>query len=114
MNLPSILPRVRIVLSQGGYLITGSVFTYVEEKDLLKKSGENCWKGPCVIEAKTDRKYICQNEVVLVHFGFNERFKEKMEILEGFSSKKDRDNEELYVQYVQKYVKNGGETSDAV
>lgn len=102
------------MLREGGYLITGSVFTYVEEKDLLKKEGENCWKGPSVIEAKTDRKYICQSEVVLVHFGFNEKSKEKMEILEGFSSKKDRDNEELYALYVQKYVKYGGETSDII
>ena len=65
----------------------------------------NAWKGPCPIEARSDSKYICQSECVLLVFGFREAARESIKILEGFSNKKDRDSEQQYSEYLSKYVK---------
>jgi len=43
---------------------------------------------------------------VLLAFAFKETLRESLKILEGFSNKKDRDSEQLYSEYMLKYVKH--------
>ena len=81
------------------------MFTYVEDKDLLKVNDGNSWRGPARIEGRAERRYICQTECILMEFRFEEQPADTKSVVQGFSSKKDRDSEELYNQYISKYIK---------
>lgn len=81
------------------------MFTHVEEKDLLKLTNDCVWRGPVDIKKQQDKKYVCQSDCVLLQFGYKEVPKERTKILEGFSSKKDRDSDQLYVDFVEKYIR---------
>jgi len=81
------------------------VFTYVEDKDLLKTTDGHSWKGPQAIEGKVERKLICQSNCILIHFAYEEVQKQQAQILEGFSSKKDRDDQESFSKFMSKYAR---------
>jgi hypothetical protein len=86
-------------------LITGLIFTYVEEKDLLKMNNDSVWRGPAQIQARPEKRYSCQSDCIVVHFGYTDESRDKTKILEGFSNKKDKDNEQQYSEFVEKYVR---------
>ncbi len=99
------LPKGIIRLIEGGYIITGTIVTYIEDKDLLKVTDGNVWKGPAAIPTRPDKRYVCQTDCIIIHIGYGEESQDKMQILEGFSNKKDRDREQQYQDYVDKYIK---------
>lgn len=62
------------------------------------------WRGPTDIKKQPGKKYLCQSDCVLIQFGFKEVPKERTKILEGFSSKKDRDSDQQYIDFLEKYI----------
>lgn len=72
---------------------------------MLKMNNDSVWRSPANIQARPERRYSCQSDCIVVHFGFKEQLADKTKILEGFSNKKDKDNEHQYNEFVEKYVR---------
>jgi hypothetical protein len=77
----------------------------VEEKDLLKMTNDSVWRGPATIQARPEKRYSCQSDCIVVHFGFQVQTADKTKILEGFSNKKDKDKENQYGEFIEKYIR---------
>lgn len=77
-------------------------------KDILKTQEGNTWKSPVLMGPSHERQYVCQTECVVLQFGYHKpnggANRNSSQVFDGLASKTDRDQEELFNTYVQKYV----------
>lgn len=84
------------------------IHIYVDVKDILKIQEGNTWKSPMLMTASHEKQYVCQTECVVLLFNYEKQHqsgkRNSSQVFEAIASKTDREQEELFNHYVQKYV----------